>query len=328
MILSKEDMLGLYRTMVKIRAFEEKVLDICTVEKLPGSSHLYIGEEAIAAGVCSVLTPDDQICTNYRGHGHCIARGGDMKRMMAELYGRAEGYCGGMGGSLHISSRELGMLGATGIVGAGSPIAVGAAFAQKFLGTKNVTAVFFGDGASDRGTQHEAMNMASVWKLPVIFVVENNKFAFYTEQKKHQNIEDISVRAAAYGITGVTADGNDVLKVRDTARSAAEQCRKGNGPVLIEYKTWRHMGHYVGDPCLYKDPAEQEYWLTQRDPIENFGKLLLSCGLASGMEELDAVKAEFKAEADAAADFARSLPPAMPADICEGTYAEAGGDIL
>lgn len=322
MELDKSGLLELYRIMVKIRVFEETILDICSREEVPGSSHLYIGQEAIAAGVCAALTAQDQICTTYRGHGHCIARGGDLGRMMAEFYGRAEGYCGGRGGSLHIASRSLGMLGANGIVGAGSPIAVGAAFAQKYQKTRDVTVVFFGDGASNRGTQHEAMNLASVWKLPVIFVVENNEVAFYTAQRDHQCIRDISVRAAGYGFCGVTADGNDVLAVYAAARQAVEQCRNGEGPVLLEYKTWRHLGHYVGDPCLYKDQADQTYWLTQKDPIRNFGAYLTDCGVVESAAVLNAVRNELRAQAEAAAAWARTLPFPDEAELCSGTYAE------
>lgn len=320
MDIDRIELLKLYETMVKIRLFEEAVLQVVLAGEVVGGSQLYIGEEAIAAGVCANLTKRDQICSTYRGHGHCIAKGGDINRMMAEVFGRATGYCNGRVGAMHISDREIGILGANGIVGAGSPIAVGSAFAQKYLKTNDVTVVFFGDGASNRGTQHEAMNMASIWNLPVIFVVENNGFGFYTPQKQHQKIENISTRASAYGFKGVTADGNDVLEVFSIARDAAEQCRRGEGPVLLEFKTWRHLGHFVGDSCAYKDPKEQEYWLTQKDPITNFGKYLIEKGIVSGEGDLESVKANIKSQIDAALKFARESPLPDPKIIHVDTY--------
>lgn len=320
-MVEKEKMLDMYRTMVKIRKFEEAAKENFLKGEMGGFLHLYIGEEAIATGVCANLTNNDQITSTHRGHGHCIAKGGDLNLMMAELYGRETGYCYGKGGSMHIADRDLGILGANGIVGAGSPIGVGAAFAQKYLKTNDVTVVFFGDGASNRGTQHEAMNMASNWNLPVVFVNENNGFGLYTAQETHQKIKDISTRAAAYGFRGVTADGNDVMAVYETAAQAIEECRKGNGPVLLEFKTWRHLGHFVGDPGAYKDPKEQEYWLTERDPINNFGKALIEQGLAD-QAKLDDINQEVDQQIEEALEFARTSPFPEVETITKGTYAD------
>lgn len=319
MKLERDRLLAMYTRMVMIRKFEEAARDNYIAGEMPGFLHLYIGEEAIATGVCENLTNSDQITSTHRGHGHCIAKGGDVKLMMAELYGKIDGYCLGKGGSMHIADRDLGILGANGIVGAGSPIAVGAAFAQRYMKTKDVTVAFFGDGASNRGTQHEAMNMASNWNLPVVFVVENNGFGLYTSQKTHQNITDISVRAQAYGIRGVTGDGNDLMQVYEISKEAIEQCREGKGPVLLEFKTWRHMGHFVGDAGAYKEEAEQKYWLNERDPITNFGKYLIGEGEAT-QQDLDDLQAKAAADIDAAVEFARNSPYPDVSTMLDGTY--------
>jgi len=321
MNLDKEKLVNMYNTMVRIRKFDECALEHYLAGEMSGFLHLYIGEEAIATGVCANLTNKDQIVSTHRGHGHCIAKGGDINLMMAELYGKVGGYCYGKGGSMHIADRGLGILGANGIVGAGSPIAVGAAFAQRYLKTNDVTVVFFGDGASNRGTQHEAMNMASIWSLPVVFVVENNGFGLYTAQKNHQNITDISARAVSYGMKGVTGDGNDLLAVYEITKEAIDACRKGNGPVLLEFKTWRHYGHFVGDAGLYKDPKEQEYWVTERDPIASFGKYLVEQGMV-GQDDLDKIDKKQKEEVDAAVEFAKASPFPEIGTMLEGTYKE------
>lgn len=309
-MLTQNDPLDLYRMMVRIRTFEETVRDVVHDGSIPGSSHLSIGQEAIAAGVCSVLDDRDRVVSNYRGHGHCLACGGDPKPMMAEVFGKEAGYGGGRLGSLHLSAPELGMLGANAIVGAGSPIAVGSAFAQQYRGTGGVTVVFFGDGASDRGTQHEAMNLAALWKLPVVFVVENNGVAYFTPQDKHQKIIDISTRAQAYGFRGETVDGNDVTAVREATTRAVGECRKGLGPVLLEFKTYRYEGHFVGDACEYRTEEEVERWKAERDPLDHARDELLAAGHTTS--ELDAIAEEARAEMLAAVDFAREAPFPVP----------------
>jgi pyruvate dehydrogenase E1 component alpha subunit len=239
--------------------------------------------------VCANLEKKDFIASTHRGHGHLISKGGNLNYMMAELFGRSTGYCKGKGGSMHIADVDLGILGANGIVGAGMPIATGAAFACKYKGNDAVAVAFFGDGASDRATFHESLNMASIWKLPVIFMCENNGWAISNAQETHQNITDISDRASGYGIPGVSVDGYDVIAVYEAAHAAVERARRGDGPTLIECKTWRHRGHFEGDPGTYKDPKDQEEWLA-KDPIPRLEKTLLKMKFAT-QAELDAIKA-------------------------------------
>lgn len=320
MELTKEKLLEMYRTMVKIRFFESKAAELFAAGKLPGFVHLYVGEEAVATGVCANLTERDYITSTHRGHGHLIAKGGKIDLMMAELFGKATGYCKGKGGSMHIADVDLGILGANGIVGAGLPIATGAAFACKYKKTDSVAVCFFGDGASNRGTFHEALNMASIWKLPVIFVAENNMYGISNYQKNHMNIADIADRAAAYGIPGVSVDGNDIIAVYEAAAEAVSRARKGDGPTLIECKTWRHRGHFEGDPQVYKDQAEQEAWL-KKDPIPRFETKLMELNYAS-QADLDAIKTEIQAEVEAAVRFAESSPYPNPEDVYTDVYAD------
>lgn len=320
MELTKEKLLEMYRTMVKIRFFELKAAELFAAGKIPGFVHLYVGEEAVATGVCANLTDKDYITSTHRGHGHLIAKGGRIDLMMAELFGKATGYCKGKGGSMHIADVELGILGANGIVGAGLPIATGAAFACKYKKTDRVAVCFFGDGASNRGTFHEALNMASIWKLPVIYVAENNMYGISNYQKNHMNIADIADRAAAYGIPGVVVDGNDVIAVYEAASEAVARARKGDGPTLIECKTWRHRGHFEGDPQVYKDPAEQEAWL-KKDPIPRFEAKLLELNYAT-QGDLEAIKSEIQAEVEAAVRFAESSPDPSPEDVYTDVYAD------
>src|SRR6188474_671264 len=239
---------GLYVTMARIRAFEETALAAHKAGEIPGPLHVSIGQEAVAAGICVNLRIDDRITSNHRGHGHAIAKGADPKRMMAELYGRANGYCKGKGGSMHIADFSVGMLGANGVVGGGANLAVGATIAARLRGSDQIAVCFFGDGASNRGPVHEAMNLAAVWNLPVIFFCENNQYASTTSVKTVMKIEDIADRAAGYGMLGVIVDGNDVVAVYSAVREYVERARSGGGPVLIEAKTYRMRGHFVGDP--------------------------------------------------------------------------------
>ena len=319
MEFSKEKLLGFYETMLTIRSFENKAVELFADNKLPGFVHLYIGEEAVATGVTANLTSKDYITSTHRGHGHLIAKGGKVDLMMAELFGKATGYCKGKGGSMHIADVDLGILGANGIVGAGQPIATGAAFACKYKQSDSVVVCFFGDGASNRGTFHESLNMASIWKLPVIFVCENNLYGISNCQRDHMKVVDVSERAAAYGIPGVTVDGNDVIAVHEAAEAAIARARSGDGPSLIECKTWRWRGHFEGDPSVYKDLSEQEAWL-KKDPIPRLAGKLLELKYAD-QAELDAIKAKVEGAIAAAIVFAASSPAADVADVLADVYA-------
>ena len=317
MKLTKEKLLGFYQTMLTIRAFESKAVELFADNKLPGFVHLYLGEEAVATGVCGSLTTKDYITSTHRGHGHLIAKGGKVDLMMAELFGKATGYCKGKGGSMHIADVELGILGANGIVGAGQPIAAGAAFACKYRKSDAVTVCFFGDGASNRGTFHEALNMASIWKLPLVFICENNMYGISNCQRDHMRVTDVSDRAAAYGIPGMTVDGNDVVAVYEAAAEAVQRARSGDGPSLIECKTWRWRGHFEGDPGAYKNPEEQESWL-KKDPIPRFEQKLVELNYESEIME---IKKKVEEQIAAAITFAQESPEPNPEDVLTDVYA-------
>lgn len=319
MELTKEKLLGLYETMSTIRAFENKAVELFAANKIPGFVHLYIGEEAVATGVCTSLNDADYITSTHRGHGHLIAKGGKVDLMMAELFGKSTGYCKGKGGSMHIADVHLGILGANGIVGAGQPIATGAAFACKYRKNRNVAVCFFGDGASNRGTFHESLNMASIWKLPAVFVCENNLYGISNCQRNHMVVNDVADRASAYGIPGVVVDGNDVMAVYEAAAAAVERARSGEGPSLIECKTWRWRGHFEGDPAVYKDPAEQQEWI-KKDPIPRFAQKLIELKYATEAE-LAAIKQKVDAQIEAAVRFAEESPDADPQDVLTDVYA-------
>ena len=304
--ISKDVMLELYRGMIRIRFFEEKARTLTLEGRMYGALHLYSGEEAVAVGVCSCLRETDSITSTHRGHGHCIAKGADTKLMMAELFGKVTGYCKGKGGSMHIADISKGIIGANGIVGAGMPIATGVAFAQKYNGEDNVTVAFFGDGASNRGTFHESLNMAASQGLPLIFACENNNFAMSTSFDYHSNNKTIAQRAEAYDIPGYRVDGNDVLAVYDTTMEAVERARAGRGPTLLEFVTWRHHGHFLNDPQNYKEPRDQERWMAD-DPIPRFEKHLTNEGLFS-LSELEAIRAGVTEEIDEAVLFSEESP--------------------
>lgn len=315
--MEKSLMVESYRKMVLIRKFEMCASKLFAQNKLPGFLHLYVGEEAVATGVCSALEVTDYITSTHRGHGHLIAKGGDVKKMMAELFAKETGYCKGKGGSMHISDRDKGILGANGIVGAGIPIATGAAFASKYKGDGRVAVSFFGDGAANRGTFHEALNMAAAFKLPAVFVCENNLFAISVCARYHMAISDISDRAAAYGMPGYSIDGNDVELVYETTKAAVERARRGEGPTLIECKTWRHRGHYEGDPDDYRTAEEKAEWM-QKDPIERLAKRLIEEGICT-QAELDAIASDADKLLAEAIDEAEAAPvpsvSALMADI-------------
>lgn len=305
MELDNDVLKDMYTRMRKIREFETKAKDLFAEGKIPGFVHLYLGEEAVASGVCECLEDEDFITSTHRGHGHIIAKGGDMKYMMAELYGRETGYCKGKGGSMHIADRDRGILGANGIVGAGQNIAVGAGLTCSYLENGRVVVCFFGDGSTNQGTFHESLNLASIWKLPVVYVCENNYYGISMSQGRHMAIKDIADRAVAYGIPGIAVDGNDVLAVFEAATEAVAHARKGLGPTLIECKTYRQRGHFEGDPGLYKPTEEQEEWL-KRDPLPRMITIMKESGITD--EEIAAIDQAVADELDAAVRFAEESP--------------------
>ncbi|MBU6998598.1 MAG: pyruvate dehydrogenase (acetyl-transferring) E1 component subunit alpha [Theionarchaea archaeon] len=307
----------MYKKMLEIRKFEEKVYDLFTQNLIPGTMHLYMGEEAVAVGVCAALTPNDFITSTHRGHGHCIAKGASLKKMMAEIFGKKTGYCKGKGGSMHITDKNIGMLGANAVVGGAIPIAVGAGLSCKLKYPERVTVCFFGDGASNQGTFHEGINMASVWDLPVIFVCENNLYAMGTRQSLVMNIEDISERAAGYGIPGATVDGNDVMAVYQEAQRAVTRARNGDGPTLIECKTYRHKGHSRFDPAKYRPQEEVAEWMA-RDPIESFRYKLLDKGIPE--EFLHKIESTVETEIEEAVEFAEESPLPEPEDALKDVW--------
>lgn len=306
--------------MIRIRRFEETAERLLKDMRMPGFAHLYIGEEAIASAVCACLRKDDYITSTHRGHGHCIAKGANMKYMMAELYGKEAGYCKGKGGSMHIADTDIGILGADGIVGAGQPISVGAGLSAQVRGTDQVSVCFFGDGATNQGTFHESLNLASIWKLPVIFICENNLYQITVPFSYHSNVKDLAVRAQAYGIPGVVVDGNDVMAVYEAAEAAVERARKGEGPTLIECKTYRHRGHFNGDPALYRPKEEVEEWL-KKDPIPRYEKYLIENGIMT-QAEFDAEDAAARDEIEEALAFAESQPDPPVENTVKDVYSE------
>ncbi len=312
----------IYLTMAKIRAFETKALKLFENNKLRGSVHLYIGEEAVAATVCSRLTDADYITSTHRGHGHCIAKGADLNKSMAELMGKATGYCKGRSGSMHIADFNVGNLGANAIVGGGIPIAVGAALSAKLQKQDRVAVSFFGDGASNEGTFHESLNLASVMKLPIIFVCENNGYGISVPVSQSTSVKDISVRAKAYDMPGETVDGNDPESIDAAFGRALARAKAGEGPSLIECKTYRWMGHWTGDPQTYRTREEVESW-KKRDPIKHWREHLIAEGMYTA-EELDAMDKQADDETQAATDFALNSPEPDPAHVLDDVFYEGG----
>ena len=315
---AEPDLLGLYRQLLLIRKFELQVVELSQQALVCGAAHPYTGEEAIAAGACAALDEGDYVLSNHRGHGHCIAKGGDIKLMMAELLGRANGYCKGRGGSMHIVDTAKGILGANGIVAGGMPISVGAGLASTSFGDSAVTLCFFGDGGSNQGSFHESLNLASLWKLPVVYICENNCYAVSTNVSDAVAAESIAARASAYLMPGEVVDGNDVLAVRRAVKTAVERGRAGEGPSLIECRTYRIEGHYVGDPCKYRSKEELAEWKA-RDPITRFNEYLLKQGHSK--EALEQIEAEVDAAIADAVEFAKQSPEPDAAGVEEHVYA-------
>ena len=308
MPISPAEQRQMLRTMQLIRRFEERASRDYLDDKIYGVVHCYIGEEAVAVGVCSALRQDDQIISTHRGHGHCIAKGADINRMMAELYGRETGYCKGKGGSMHIADFDIGMLGANGIVAGGIPIITGAAFAAQLRGAGSVAVCFFGDGASNAGSFHESINIAASWNLPIIYVCENNLWAVNTPSKASMPIDDIATRATAYGIPGIVVDGNDVLAVREVATEAVDRARNGEGPSLIECKTYRHRRHTERATQPDARPHNEVSEWMEKDPIDRL-KMALNTQQGQLTEsEWEAMDQEIIKLVDTAVTFAATSP--------------------
>ncbi len=321
MISKTPDPIAMLRQMILIREFDDLAIKLRTEGKIYGTVHPYVGQEAVAVGVCATLTNADRVTSTHRGHGHCIAKGADVKRMMAELFGRVDGYCKGKGGSMHIADFAVGMLGANGIVGGGLPIATGAALAAQIEGKGNVAVCFFGDGAVAEGEFHEALNVSSVWKLPIVFVCENNQYAANNAIAVQHPITDVAVRAGSYGLPGVSIDGNDVMAVREAAREAVERARRGEGPTLLECKTYRWYFHAMRNtpPPETRPAAEIAQW-KERDPIARLAADLIAQRVITE-SALGGLHRQVQIDLQAAVAFADASPFPDPKDILVDMFA-------
>lgn len=319
--LPKEVLSDMYTKMVKIRKFEETAAEVWAQGLIPGFIHSYVGEEAVAAGVCANLRKDDYVTSTHRGHGHCIAKGGDVKKMMAELFAKRVGYSKGRGGSMHMCIPEIGIVGCSGIVGAGIPIATGVGLSIKLRKTDQVVVCFFGDGASNTGSFHEGINLATVWKLPVVFVCENNLYAISVSTLKSTSVKDIVSRATAYGIPGMVVDGMDVIAVYEATRQAVNRARGDGGPTLIECKTYRFRGHMEGDPkrgAIYRREEEILEW-EERCPIKNF-RIKLIEGKILTEEEANRIDKACEATISEAVKFAKEAQDPRPDEVLEDVF--------
>ena len=323
MNISLDENLGLklYEKMLTIRMFEEKAIELFEHNLIRGNVHPCIGQEAVSVGVCSSLRRDDYMLNTHRGHGNCIAKGADLKLMMAELLGKATGYCKGKGGSMHIADFEGGNLGANGIVGGGIPIAVGAGISIQNRGTDQVVACFFGDGATNQGTFHESLNLAALWRLPIIFVCENNLYALSTPVGEAISVPRISDRATAYGIPGISLDGNDIIEVYLKTKEAVERARAGKGPTLLDCITYRFFGHFTGDPgrgITYRSKEEMDQWLN-RCPVKQFKERLVQKKIMTE-ETGKAIEAKVKASIEEAVQFAKESPFPSPEEAMQDLF--------
>ncbi|TNF19634.1 MAG: thiamine pyrophosphate-dependent dehydrogenase E1 component subunit alpha [Rhodobacteraceae bacterium] len=316
-----EDYLRMYRQMVRIRTFEDHANQLYLSARMPGLTHMYSGQEAVAVGICEALTDDDKITSTHRGHGHCVAKGAEFSQMFCELLGKEEGYCRGKGGSMHIADQSHGNLGANAIVGGSMGIATGSALRAKLQGSDDVTVCFFGDGATAQGLLYEVMNMASLWKLPVIYACENNGYSEYTKTAEIA-AGSITARAEAFGIEAHQVDGQDVLAVNGLTQKLVARARKGEGPFFLELMTYRYHGHHVGDinRGYYRDKAEEQEWKDNRDPITLFRAWLLDQGIASE-DEIAAMTAEIEQDAAAAVAHAEAAPYPDTAEVDMHVYA-------
>lgn len=323
-MIETSQLLKIYETMLRIRMFENKAMELFQQGLVTGSMHLYIGEEAIASVVGALLRKSDYITSTHRGHGHCISKGAKTDMMMAELLGRSTGYCKGKGGSMHIADFNIGILGANGIVAGGTSIAVGSGITSKIMKKNDtVTVCFFGEGATNEGVFHESLNLAAVWKLPVIFLCENNLYQVFTSVDESCSVKDISARAASYGIPGETVDGNDVIKLHETVNKAIDRARKGEGPTLIEAKTYRWDGHYTGDGYAnggYRTLEEIEEWKA-KDPIKRLKEHLMG-KLSITQNEIDEITKKLEVEIAQAVEFAKSSPWPDEDELLKDVYYE------
>ena len=317
--LSRDQVLEIYHKMALIREFDTNVKDLWKQNFIYGLAHSYLGAEAVAVGACAALKKGDYITSTHRGHGHVIAMGGDVKKMMSELMGKADGYCRGKGGSMHIASVDDGMLGATGIVGSGMPIAVGSALSAQVLKKDNVTICFHGDGGTNQGVWHESINLAAAWKLPVIFLCENNQWAISLPYNKATGNPVVADRAVGYGIPGITVDGFNPFAVYEAVGAAVDRARKGNGPTLIEARYYRYIGHFVADDERYRDTSTNDPWREEMDPLKRMREYLVSSGTASA-EEVEQINATVKEEVDAAIEHAKKAPEPSEDTLWDGLY--------
>jgi TPP-dependent pyruvate/acetoin dehydrogenase alpha subunit len=306
--------------MALVRSFETRVSELYRDAEIPGFVHTSLGQEAVAAGVCGALAEDDYIATTHRGHGHVLAKGADLEGMMAELFAKATGLCGGKGGSMHVADPARGILGANAIVGASMPLATGAGLSSKLLGQDRVAVAFFGDGAVNQGTFHEALNLCAIWDLPVLFVCENNQYSEFTDSRTMTRVPSVAERANAYGVQAQCLDGNDVERVHAATADAAARCRLGNGPALLELETYRWHGHYEGDGQPYKPSEEVAEW-RERDPLVLARRVLVERGEETA-GALDQMQADAEARVERAVEFARLAPEPRP----EEAFAHVNGD--
>lgn len=320
--LNKEDYGRLLKDMLRIRRFEEKVLQCASEGRLRASTHSYIGQEAIAAGTCLALRENDLIASTHRGHGHCIARGGRLDMMMAELLGRKTGYCKGKGGSMHIADLDIGILAANGIVGGGIPLGTGAALSASLFKTGQVVVSYFGDGAANQGCLYESMNVASLWKLPILFVCENNLYGMTVSIDRALAGGSIVQRAIGFGLPGVVVDGNDCIEVYKVISQAEERARAGQGPALIEAKTYRWRGHWQGDPRMYRTREEEEAW-RKKCPIERLERYLVENSICT-QQEIERIKQDVIQEVEEAARFALESPEPEENELLQDIYVEGG----
>jgi pyruvate dehydrogenase E1 component alpha subunit len=319
MRLGREELLAAYRTMKTIRDFEERIHVEFATGEIPGFVHLYAGEEAIATGVCMHLTAEDKIASTHRGHGHCLAKGCDVKGMMAEIYGKRNGLCAGKGGSMHIADLSKGMMGANGIVGGGPPLICGAGLAAKRLGRNTVAVAFVGDGGSNQGTTFESLNLASIWKLPCVFVVENNGYAEATSCKYSVACHDVADRASGFNMPGFTVDGHDFFAVYEAAGEAIQRARRGGGPSLIECKVNRYFGHFEGDAQTYRAPDEVKNLRQSRDCIDNLRRRVMALGLGDG-DDFARIDREVAGLIEDAVVQAKRAPKPEAADLLTDVY--------
>ncbi len=317
--IPKEILVEMYQKMELIRHFEHRINELYGQGKICGAMHQYIGEEAVAVGVCTNLRNDDYVFSTHRGHGHCLAKGADVKKMMAELFGKSTGLCKGKGGSMHVADASVGMLGASGIVGGGIPLATGAGLSAKYRGTDQVAVSFFGDGASNQGTFHEAINLGSIWDLPVVYVCENNGYAESTPITYSARVKNIADRAVSFGIPGVVVDGMDVIAVYEVAHAAIRRAREGKGPTLIECKTYRYEGHEMGDPHnLYRPKEEVEEW-KKKDAIARLKNILVNRKILTE-KEVDKLEEDVKKRIEEAVRFADESPYPDPGEAVQGVF--------